>query len=200
MIDPSKITNYNQTTAQLEESLLFWVCAAGKNGTTAARCLDIFLDKIGGKSVSPFTAILNYACRTENLGDPLHGIDTLMKFCGIGCYTSKAKTFISLACSGLSLHTCTVRQLESIHGIGMKTARCFIIHSRRNADCAGLDTHVLKFLRLMGHDAPKSTPTRKKYLQLEKEFVILARKYNKTIAELDLEIWNHYSVGGNNAN
>jgi hypothetical protein len=191
MIDPTNMTNYNQTIAQLQESLLFWVCAAGKNGKTAARCLELLLNKITHGNEAPFKALLNYAA--NNVGTPLHGMDSLLKYCGIGCYTNKAKTFIALACCGLDLETCSVEDLEKIHGIGMKTARCFIIHSRRNATCAGLDTHVLKFLRLMGFDAPKSTPPKRKYLQLEQEFVKLACTYNKTIAELDLEVWNHYS-------
>lgn len=191
MVDPTNITNYNLTTAELEEVLLFWVCAAGKNGNTAARCLDTLLAKIMHKGTTPFKAILNHA--SNNVGTPLHGIDTLLRSCGIGCYTSKAKTFIALACSGLDLKTCSTADLEKLYGIGMKTARCFIIHSRKDANCAGLDTHILKFLRLMGFDAPKSTPTKRKYLQLEQEFVKLAYKYNKTIAELDLMIWNHYS-------
>ncbi|HLD89554.1 MAG TPA: hypothetical protein VI911_00800 [Patescibacteria group bacterium] len=192
MIDPNNITNYNQTTAQLQESLLFWVCAAGKNGKTAARCLETLLNKITHNDETPFNAILTYAA--NNVGTPLHGIDNLLRSCGIGCYNNKAKTFIALACCGLDLKKCAVEDLEKIHGIGMKTARCFIIHSRKNANCAGLDTHILKFMRLMGFDAPKATPTKRKYLQLEQEFVKLAYKYNKTVAELDLEIWNHYSA------
>lgn len=196
MVDPTSITNYNLTTAELEEVLLFWVCAAGKNGKTAARCLNLLLTKIMHKDDTPFKAVLNYA--SNNLGTPLYGIDILLKSCGVGCYTNKAKTFIALAYSGLNLKTCSVDDLEKIHGIGMKTARCFIIHSRKDADCAGLDTHVLKFLRLMGFDTPKSTPTKRKYLQLEQEFVKLAKKYNKPIAVLDLEIWNHYSGGADN--
>ena len=58
MIDPNGITNYNLTDEQLEEHILFWVCAAGKNGTTAARCLDKFLETLGRtKDFSPFQLI-----------------------------------------------------------------------------------------------------------------------------------------------
>lgn len=186
MIDPSNITNYNQTTAQLQEFLLFWVCAAGKAGKTAARCLNNFLNGFDMPDKTPFERIKTLT--TEELA-------VILKFYGIGCYTSKSATMMELATSDLDLHTCSMRDLELVYGIGMKTSRCFIIHSRADANCAGLDTHILKFLRLMGHDTPKSTPIGKKYLQLEKEFVILARKYKKTVATLDLEIWNHYSIG-----
>jgi hypothetical protein len=46
MINPTNITNYNLTTAELEEHLLFWVCAAGKNGVVAASNLDKFLKNL----------------------------------------------------------------------------------------------------------------------------------------------------------
>lgn len=190
MIDPSNITNYNQTTTQLQEFILFWVCAAGKNGKTAARCLNNLLNGFNMPTKTPFERIKTLT--TDEFA-------VILKFYGIGCYTSKSATMMELATSDLDLHTCSVEDLELIYGIGMKTSRCFIIHSRKDAKCAGLDTHILKFMRLMGYEAPVSTPTKKKYLYLEEEFVKLANKYNKTIPELDLEVWNHYSVGSTNA-
>jgi hypothetical protein len=105
MVDPSKITDYNLNDAQLEEHLLFWVCAAGKNGTTAARCLDKFILAIGGYPLSPFKAIREY--NDSEISMPL-----LMKACGIGCYNLKARTFKELAHAGLNLWTCTTDDLE----------------------------------------------------------------------------------------
>jgi thermostable 8-oxoguanine DNA glycosylase len=92
--------------------------------------------------------------------------------------------------------TCNAEELEKIYGIGMKTSRCFLIHSRKNARYAGLDTHVLKFLRAKGvQDVPKSTPTsRKLYLRLEAEFLKLSDESGKSVADLDLEVWNKYKV------
>ena len=75
----------------------------------------------------------------------------------------------------------------------MKTSRCFIIHSRKNAKCAGLDTHILKFLDMMGYEVPKSTPNKKQYLILEKEFIDIVKFSKKSIAEIDLLIWNYFS-------
>ena len=140
MIDPTKITKYNRTDNDLEEFLLFWVCAAGKNGRTAARCLDKFLGLISSPYSTPFEAILT--------ATTLYNLPDMMKACGIGCYSSKARSFSELASSGLDLKTCTTDDLERIHGIGMKTSRCFLIHSRENAQAAGIDTHMLKHLRL----------------------------------------------------
>jgi endonuclease III len=120
----------------------------------------------------------------------------LMKGSGIGCYNLKSRTFRELAHADLDLKTCTTDDLEKIPGIGMKTSRCFIIHSRQGARYAGLDTHILKFLRSAGvENVPKATPSSKKeYLRLEKEFLRLADLAGKAPAVFDLEIWNKYSI------
>jgi thermostable 8-oxoguanine DNA glycosylase len=186
MVNPENITNYDLNNYDLQERILFWVCAAGKNGRTAAKCCDTFLNAIGTRSFfPPFEAIKKV---------PKKDLPALLKICGIGCYNAKAKTMWQLAHSNINLSTCEAADLEKIYGIGMKTSRCFLLHSRKNARYAGLDTHILKFLRKEGHDAPKSTPTGKKYLELEKIFLEYADKAGKSPAELDLEIWNEYSV------
>jgi hypothetical protein len=186
MIDPEKVTNYNQTDKELEEFILFWVCAAGKNGRTAARCLDKFLYGINGLN-TPFTAIRRWSVRHSNIPE-------MMKSAGIGCYYGKSATFLELVLSKINLHTCTAGDLESIYGIGPKTARCFLLHSREDAQVAGLDTHMLKHLRVEGHDVPKSTPTGKKYLTLEKAVLSLAKEAGMSPASYDLMIWNRYST------
>ena len=185
MVDPYDITNYNLTYDKLEEVLLFWVCVAGKKASTIFPRLNNLLKNLDG--VSPFDKINNVGL--DNLAQKI-------KDNGIGCYNNKAKSLKSLANSGLDLKTCTVDDLENIYGIGMKTARCFLMHSRPNVDCAGLDTHVLKFLRSLGHDVPKSTPgSKKKYKEIEQIFLHYVKKSGMTAAELDLDIWVHYSNG-----
>lgn len=188
MIDPINITNFNLSQAETEEVLLFWVCAAGKNGVTAARCLDKLLSTWRGKLYklhpSPFD-IIQYIYKFGNLADE-------MKKHGIGCYNAKSKTFIYLVCNRMDLKTCSVEDLELVPGIGPKTARCFLIHSRENQQYAGLDTHVLKFLRDKGHDVPKQTPTGKKYRNLELEFLKYVTESKMTVANFDLKIWNDY--------
>lgn len=190
MINPKSITNYNRSKASLEHVILFWVCAAGKNGVTAAKCLDNLLKtwrpkaSLVKKNPTPFQ-IIRYISHTGDLAQEL-------KNHGIGCYNHKARTFLCLAWSYLDLKTCTVEQLEEIPGIGPKTARCFLIHSRENQPYAGLDTHVLKFLRDKGHNAPKSTPTGKKYRELEKIFLDYVKESGKTVADFDLFIWLKY--------
>ena len=195
MIDPEKVTNYKQTGKQLEEFLLFWICAAGKNGRTAARCLDKFLVVTGGHEIGPFMSILGWigSARAQDLGDHFY-VAKFMKDSGIGCFNLKAKAFGELAASKLNLRTCTVSDLESVYGIGPKTARCFLLHSRKNAQVAGLDTHMLKHLKKLGYDVPKSTPTGNKYLTLEKSVLSLAKEAGMTPASFDLMVWNEYSV------
>ena len=180
------------TDAGLEEVLLFWVLVAGKKASTTAERLEALLTKITYNNISPFEAIRQYAY--DHVGDEYSGLATLLWSTGIGCYTHKARTMKELALRRLNLRTCTSDDLEKIYGIGMKTARCFIIHSRENAKCAGLDTHVLKFLRDKGHDVPKSTPgSKKKYKELEQLFLGYAEASDKTIAEFDLDIWRYYT-------
>lgn len=189
MIDPSKITNYNLNKDELEEVLLFWVCAAGKNGTTAARLVDELLEKVDGFNKGPFNSI-----KTLDKDELVN----ILKSVGIGCYNHKARTMLELTNSKLNLKTCTAEELESIYGIGMKTSRCFIIHSRQDAQYAGLDTHMLKHLREEGiKDVPKSTPTsRKQYERLEKEVLKLVNSAGVGPSEYDLKVWNKYAIKG----
>lgn len=191
MIDPSNITNYNLSGSELEEHLLFWICAAGKNGTTAARCLDKFLKSFRGLD-TPFNTVFRV--------HSLYGLPETLKSFGIGCYNHKARSFYEVSVAGLrgelDLKTCTTDDLEKIYGIGMKTSRCFILHSRKDARVAGLDTHILKHLRACGvKDVPKTTPSSKKeYKRLENEFLKMVEDSGKSVAEYDLMVWNKYAV------
>ena len=197
MVDPSDITNYTLTDTELEEVMLFWVLAAGKNGTIASRNLHKLMKISGGYVLGPFAALRlmvdkdRYICSTHPNTFP-----NTLKRLGIGCYNHKARTIKELVHSGINLRTCASEQLESIFGIGRKSARCFIIHSRQGARYAGLDTHVLKFLSMIGVDkVPKNTPSSKKeYLRLEAAFLRQADRCNRTSAELDLIIWNELKV------
>lgn len=187
MIDPDRITNFGATTAELEESLLFWICVAGKPARVISKALQELLEhahergRIAGWR--PFEAIRRFDHR---------GLPWAMRRCGIGCFRLKARAVRAAASSGLDLASCSVEDLEGILGVGPKTARCFVIHSREGARLAGLDTHILKFLRSRGVDAPASTPTGRRYAELEREFLRLADEAGKSPADFDLEIWRRY--------
>lgn len=84
-------------------------------------------------------------------------------------------------------------QLEQIHGIGPKTARFFILYTQPDADVVPLDTHILKFLRDRGYDAPKSTPpSGPRYRKLEQNFIGEAYSRNQTPQEFDFHVWKEY--------
>jgi len=180
MIDPSNITNYNLNKVESEEVLLFWLFAAGHNANSTARGLDKFL-----RNRPPFAFIRK---------TPIKELESRLKAAGLGCYKKKAIWIKELANANLDLAKCSVKDLVSIRGIGPKTARCFLIHSRKNVRLAGLDVHVLRYLSEKGHDVPRNTPgSEKKYEKIENLFLDLADKSGMSVAEFDLLIWNTYS-------
>jgi thermostable 8-oxoguanine DNA glycosylase len=110
----------------------------------------------------------------------------------LGQYKRINKAF--RAAVNLDLGNISIDLLETVPGLGMKTARMTMLYYEPDAECVPLDTHLLKFLRARGYDAPKSTPgSRNKYLELEKAFVAEAKKRGKSVRELDTEVWQHYA-------
>ncbi len=179
-LDPDNITQFDATKEELELQILFWICAAGKNGHVASGCLADFLNYFSfkNKKISPFEII-----------ESIDNLPLKLKEFGIGCYNNKARTIKELINKNLNLKTCTLEELESLWGMGPKTSRCFLIHTRRDQKFAGLDRHVLRFLREKGYNVPKNSPNKKQYKELEIVFLNIAQKMNKTPSELDLEIW-----------
>lgn len=185
MIDPTDITKYDRTDAELEELLLFCVAVAGKTAKVIAKKVEEFLELERGDG-SPFEKIRRMA--------KVHSLEMNMQHVRLGKYSTLAPCFKLLAISGIDLKTCTCEKLESFPGIGPKTSRFFILHTRPNQRIAVLDTHVLQYLGRLGHDVPKTTPTGRKYAALEKVFIEHADSLGRDIAELDLEIWNENST------
>lgn len=185
MVDPENITKFDRTQDELQEVILFWILAAGKNAKTSAAGLERFLDH--GRDVfgpvSPFEIVKRFGSE----------LPSVLRSHGLGCYNNKSKSMLDLAERNLDLNSCTLRDLEDVRGIGPKTARCFLMHSRPGCRYAGIDTHVLKYMRDQGVEVPKSTPSGKKYLEIEKKFIEMADKSGKSIAEFDLDIWRRYS-------
>ena len=184
MINPDDITDYNRTDRELEEFMVFAICAAGKNANTTAKILNVLFDNAVYWGISPVDYLVKSGAK-------------FLQGHGIGCYNNRYRTLLVLkkkiAANKYFLEDATIAELEEVYGIGPKTARFFIMHSRPNQEIAALDTHILKELRANGIDAPKSTPPAgKKYNQLEQEFIKLAKKSGKTIAEYDLQVWLKY--------
>lgn len=200
MVNPDSITNYNLNTYGLQNHIIFWLLVAGKNAHVISKRQQIVYEKLRQLWIldhsdtliptSAFQLILDLCNRRKGS----KWLSIILRESGIGCHTIKARGMIQLAHSRINLHNCSPEDLEKITGIGMKTARCFIMHSRENAQYSGLDTHLLSCLRDLGYEVPSSTPgSKKQYYETEQIFLKLAKKAVRTPAMLDLLIWRIYS-------
>jgi hypothetical protein len=134
MIDPNNVTNPARTPAELEEFLLFCVVVAGKNADQQARKLEGFL---GGRR--PF-AFIRASHREGRLEARLREVR-------LGKYSLLGRSFLELSRSGADLSACTWEHLTRFPGIGIKTAKFFVLHSRPKEMHGVLDTHVLGWMR-----------------------------------------------------
>jgi thermostable 8-oxoguanine DNA glycosylase len=198
MIDPVNIIKYDYTDRELEELLVFGVCVAGKTAKVIAPKVHAFCGH--HPTMTPFQVMYSDLAHNNAFTEMYHqklgkykvldraffDMVTKCKWSG----NPHARTGVHL----IDLRTCTVEELEGINGIGPKTARFFLMSSRRNVRHAALDTHILKYMKTRGITCPKSTPSnRKLYARLENEFLKLADKSGMTPAEFDLKIWNMYA-------
>ncbi len=214
MIDPHNITNYNMTDDELQEWFLFSVAVAGKTAVVIAKSIDKFIElarahvtKIhqrngwtkapGWEPVSPLgavgiiTASDFYVTHDDEL-TPLLRKAKLGKYRVLRIAYSEA--YARQSRNRNFLRTAPVSELEEIYGVGPKTARMFVMHSRPNQQVAALDTHVLHYLRDCGYNAPKNTPSsKKKYAKLEALFIRKAAMAGMSVADFDLKIWRKYT-------
>jgi|TARA_Y100001951_G_C11246951_1_gene243949 thermostable 8-oxoguanine DNA glycosylase len=185
-INPQKITDFNRTKAELELFAVFAVCVAGKRAKVMAKKVnDCFLECWTPTArLSPFEMI-------KSLLD-IRIFGAYLQSNRFGQYKRLWRALKEL--SDLDVATCSREDLEKVHGIGPKTSRFFLMHSRPNQQFATLDTHVLKWLRSKGVDAPKDTPQSKKvYAKLERKFLQLCKDERKLPADMDLKIWKCYA-------
>ena len=189
-VNPTDITHFDRDTNQLESFWLFCMFVAGKNSDYASRCLTrlIHAAKLG-EDVG-YDGVFNYF---KDLGrDGVHNALVASK---VGQYGRLTKGVMESL--DLDLRTCTLDDLLNIHGVGNKTARFFLLHTREGCEYAVLDTHILAWLRDNGvKDAPRNTPiNRNKYKELEKQFRYLSRLRYPFLsdAKIDLLIWAQQS-------
>jgi thermostable 8-oxoguanine DNA glycosylase len=134
-----------------------------------------------------YDGIFNYF---KDLGrDGIHNALVANK---VGQYTRLTKGVMQSL--DLDLTNCTLEDLLKIHGVGNKTARFFLLHTRKGCEYAVLDTHILAWLRSHGvEEAPKTTPTDNRlYRLIENRFRHMSRASypHLTDAEIDLLIWS----------
>jgi thermostable 8-oxoguanine DNA glycosylase len=183
MINPRQITNFKRTEAELQEFLLFCVCVAGKSSEQQAVKLHNFL--VTGEAFTPF-GLIRYIGAT-NLRIELETVK-------MGQYTRICKAFMAIVNANLDLTTCSLKDLEAIPGVGPKTARFFMLHSREGQEVAVLDTHILGWMRSRGWKAPKATPSQPLYGKLEVAFLMECVWGGQSPATLDLAIWKERQV------
>ncbi len=191
MITPSTITDFNRTEAELEEFLLFSIMVAGKSADQTAKKLDSFLFVTMGL-MTPLSWV-EHLLNLENGISANKPLMVCMQNHKLGQYDRLYKAFKGIVQFKGKLKDVTVQDLESVHGIGAKTARFFVLHSRPDQQLAVLDTHILRWLNDQGVKAPKATPSGKKYQDLERIFLQLAKEKGMSPADLDLQIWKQYS-------
>lgn len=189
MIDPSDVTKYDRTEAELEEWLLFCIVAAGKTAKTQARLLEGFLTSLrenyGSDITTPFQLIYN--------ADSVGCLRSEIEKSRLGQYNRLEKSFRKTTDFIGKMKTITRDELETIPGVGPKTSRFYLLHSRPGLQMAVLDTHILHYMRDNGLTTLTITPDKKKYDSIEQIFLNHAKTINKTVADLDLEIWKKYS-------
>ena len=186
MINPDQITNYNRNQRELEEFLLFCIMVAGKSAKGTAQKLHQFLMRRENNE-SPLEYVDALVHEELNLD-----LDTAMRNVRLGQYKRLGTAFRGILKFQNRLHEVSVKDLESISGIGPKTARFFVLHSRPNQQVAVLDTHILKYMYAQGYDVPKTTPPKHKYGIIEEQFLQLAHENNMSVADFDLQIWKSY--------
>ncbi len=184
-IDPKNITKFDRSQEELEFFWLFCILVAGKNADWASlKLLDLFRNK--PEDQTPF----------EFLKTRLTDLNNILVANKVGQYRRIQKAIEQSL--EIDLRTASVGDLMEIHGVGPKTARFFILHTRADAQCAVLDTHILKWMRSLVDpifEVPASTPPINKYQTLEFVAIKLMKTHfpNISLAEADLLIWTKMS-------
>ena len=162
-IDPKRITLFDRTNSMLEWFLFFCISTAGKNAEVQANKINGMIDHVlasphGPKGIYGFSD----GCA-----------DWLVQFSkcfGIGKYTILRESADHIYENNLrhKLDSITLEELLEIPGVGNKTARFFLMHSRPGFTGAVIDTHIHGWLeKVCQSELPKPT-TDAKYQSLER--------------------------------
>ena len=171
-----------------EYFLIFSIIVAGRNAKMALEKAWRLLEFTWGEE-TPFDLIKHYIDHNT--------LTQKLKSLKIGQYTRIEKALKDII--NLNVETCSLEDLLACHGVGNKTARFFLLNTRKGAEYAVLDTHVLKWLNsLFGNwmSVPKSTPTSGSRYALWEYKAIQAMKKEypeRTLAQADFEIWKTFA-------
>lgn len=193
--DPASFSSIGEAKDSARDAqwwFLFAVLVANKSAEQTVRKLDSFLH--GVKGSTPFAKIANI------YDDGL--LEIQLRDVRSGQYKRITAAFVDVVgrvipAFGKDPRKWDLQTLESVPGVGPKTARWFYLLCNPEAKVAALDTHLLKFLRDNGIDAPKATPPKgKRYHELEKVFLRYAEKLGIPPRDLDFMIWTIYRNNG----
>lgn len=179
-INPTQITNFNRSIKELQAFWIFCITVAGRNSDWAARTVAKLLNK-----VEPDQTPFEYF---KELGEG--GLHNALVANKVGQYTRIHKAIKQSLY--LLLNSANLSELMDVHGVGPKTARFFLLHSRENCQHAVLDTHILRWLADHHVPAPSTTPQKEEeYCKLEKIWLKLSEAYypNTSPAQRDLLVW-----------
>ena len=186
VVDPKQVTDYNRTDNELQTFWLFCILVAGKNSDTTSRALT----KIVGDLTpwdNPFDGI-------RRIG--FEGLQDILRKHKTGQYDRITRAIWHSL--DINLKTCSVEDLTKIHGVGPKTARFFLLHSREFCEEIVLDTHILRWMREKCgvENVPDNTPQNSgRYNELSAICRdLMEQNYpGLSLAKIDLLIWAEMS-------
>lgn len=175
--------------------LLYAIIVAGKSAKFAEHKTHKFLFFIHkGRKVrarfnmahdeTPFEYINRIGC---------NGVGSNARFAGTGNYKRIIPAFVEIACT--EVYSWTLEKLESVQGIGPKTARFWLKVALGQTQYAILDVHILRWLQYLGYEVPQQTPSNPKYLEIEKIFIAEAKERQMSPGTLDTMIWEFCHEG-----
>src|SRR5262245_19237607 len=179
LVEPTRLTNYQRSSDELEALVIYSVMAWGREAGRAQRAVGDLLDHCPPAAISPFGHI-RAAIDAGSLLDAV-------KATRIGDYAKRTRALVRAV--EHDPRTVDVDTLSAC--VGLKSARLVILHSRADASCAVLDRHVLAYLRDLGYDVPERDTPRKprRYAALERLVLAECARQGRHPAELDLTTW-----------
>lgn len=188
-----------ETEEDRQQFLLFAIAVAGKEAQRTKAALNLFLIellKVVPDAARPFDMI--HRATDEQLM-------TALKASKIGQYSRIFIAYREVAerfsypryYLFIPLYGVKVEELESVHGIGPKTARYFVQYAQGNRQVAAIDTHLLKWLRDLGYGwVPKNTPPAgPRYRACEEAFLHECYIRSWDPIEADFKVWKAYREG-----